>query len=261
MATNGKTTRLGFVIDESGSMRGNEQAVVDGYNEFVGTLRREAPDASRVYGSLAFFDTHRSRPKVRFKREAVALAEMPELGGGDYTPLGYTPLNDAIVDMLEHLGSTVRKQDQVMVVIMTDGQENDSTTTTERVRELVAAREADGWEFIYLGANVDAFAEAQNLGMSAKPGSTYSFASSPVGTANTMKRAASLGSTYTTSGATGMMAAAAATPDSVAEDPEEFKAQQEAFEKARQEHEAKQSEQARTEASTAARRALGLEED
>lgn len=264
MATKTKkptTTRLGFVIDESGSMQAAYETVPAGYNEFVATLQREAPDASQVYGSLAFFDSHGDEPKVRFKREQVALAEMPELAVGEYVPRGMTPLNDAVSAMIKHLAKAQRKGEQVMLVIMTDGQENASETHTRDLQRLVQAREADGWEFIYLGANVDSFKEARKLGMSGKRGSTYAFASSAGGTGQAMKRAASLGSTYTTSGARGMAAAAAATPDHIAEDPEEFKQQQEEFEKARKEFEDKQTSEVRAKASEAATGLLGGEEE
>lgn len=255
-----KTTRLGFVIDESGSMGGTERSVTEGYNEFVSTLQDEAPDPELVFGSLAFFDAHGNDPKVRFKREQVALSEMPELALTDYRPRGLTPLNDAISEMIEHLGKAAGGDEQVMLVIVTDGHENKSETSTDDLRKLVMAREKDGWEFIYLGANVDAFAESQKIGMSGKAGSYAGFTSSPVGTSNTMKRSGTLASSYARGGASGLAATQDVTPDVVPEDPAAFAAQEaeikkarEEFEKSQAEAQTKATEQTKTAASEAAK--------
>lgn len=227
--TETKTTRIGFVIDESGSMQGNEQSVIDGYNEFVATLVKEAPDAAKVFGTLAFFDYNPPDPNVRFKRDNVVFGQMPELAHrvddygraiGDYRPRGLTPLNDAIAEMIGKLDEAAGEDDQVMLVIVTDGGENASKDIDlAGLRVLAEGREAAGWEFIYLGANVDSFSQARKIGLSGKAGQHANFVASPRGTANTMKRAGAQGAVYAASGSSGLMATSSVTPDSVSEDP------------------------------------------
>lgn len=253
-----KTTRIGFIIDESGSMQGTERSVIDGYNEFVATLVKEAPDVSKVFGTLGFFDFNPPDPNIRYKRENVAFGQMPELAhsvdehgraNGDYRPRGLTPLNDAVAGMIGKLDEGSVEGDQIMLVIVTDGGENSSKDIdSESLRKLVTAREEAGWEFIYLGANVDAFSEAQKLGMSGKKGSFAGFKASSAGTANTMRRAGTQASTYASAGGQGLMATMDATPDFVEEDPVAAAAQEDAIKKAREEH-LRQQEEAQAKAS------------
>lgn len=78
---------------------------------------------------------------------------------------------------------------RVMLVILTDGFENASESSGETVRNAVAAKQAQGWTFLYLGANVDAWAESSNIGLG-QAGSYFNFNSSPVGTASALRTTA-----------------------------------------------------------------------
>jgi hypothetical protein len=120
---------IGLLLDESGSMSGNRSAVVESYNEFVDSLRAEAP-----------------------------------AGEG-----------------------------RVLCVVMTDGLENASSEySSDRLRELIVAKEATGWTFIYLGANHDAWAAAQAMGVA----NAARWTSSPSGTRSTNRAMAQMGAEY-----------------------------------------------------------------
>lgn len=255
-----KTTHIGFVIDESRSMLSNRAAVVAGYNEFITTMLKEGADGASTRCTVAFFDQYGDDERVRIKRDDVPLSELHELTIDDYSPRGNTPLNDAVSVMIGHLGKRMSEPDQAMLVILTDGQENRSEISTEDLRVLVRAKENAGWEFLYLGANVEAFAEVQNIGLSGKAGQYAGFTSSAQGTRNTMRRAAGQTASYATMDAAGYKAVASATPSQVAEDPAEFEEQERQLREAREKAKREASESLRSQASEAARKLQGSDD-
>jgi uncharacterized protein YegL len=181
------TVHVGLLIDETGSMTGMEPAVIGGVNEFIESLRKQEAD-SRVLATLAMFDLHGSDPVLRVKYSGIPLEEVDVLGQGDYTPRGSTPLNDAVVRTIRSIDAQVKGDDRAMLVILTDGLENSSETATADVRKLIHSKEKDGWEFIYLGANQDAWAEAQKIGI-ARPGRAFSYDATADGVADAHVRA------------------------------------------------------------------------
>lgn len=106
-------THVAFLIDESGSMLGNEEAIVFGYNDFVGALREDAGD-TEVLATLAMFDLRGDASVCRVKFDAIPLAETTELTPADYRPHGSTPLNDAMLATIASLDRKVRKSDNAM---------------------------------------------------------------------------------------------------------------------------------------------------
>lgn len=255
-----KTTHIGFIIDESKSMEPNREAVVAGYNEFVSTMIREGADGALTRCTVAFFDQYGDDERVRIKRDGVPLSELHELTVNDYRPRGNTPLNDAVSHIVGHVGKRLGEGDQVMLVIMTDGEENVSETSTEDVRKLVSSKEAAGWEFLYLGANVNAFAEAQKIGLSGKKGSYAGFAASAQGTSNALRSAGNRSALYTTSDPDVYAATMDATSDSIAEDPAEFEEQERKVREAREKAENEATEGVRSQATDATRKLFGKEE-
>lgn len=158
-------TMICLILDRSGSMQGRESDVIGGVNAFI-EEQKKLPDPT----SIAFvrFDSETTACIERF-RPMQALSEVKPLTREDYQPRGGTPLLDAI-------GSTITKLDddwkteqpeRAIVVIVTDGQENSSKEYTKaKIQSLIKARQDSGmWAFIYLGANVDAFAEASAMGI------------------------------------------------------------------------------------------------
>ncbi len=173
-------TVITVIIDASGSMSGITSATLEGYNSFINKQREED---GKVLVSLILFDTQPKRDAVggymwgeqelRLVRPytALDLDEVPELTSDVYKPDGGTPLRDAIgngigfTDTILHNVKT--ENPDTLVVIITDGGENTSQDYSGNlVKEMVKKREADGWTFIYMGANQDSWSETQNLGFS-----------------------------------------------------------------------------------------------
>ena len=179
---NGKhdTLHVGLLIDESGSMGPMHGAVIGGTNEFVAKLAADQ-NGTKVLATLAMFDLHGGDPVVRTKFKAIPVAEVGTLGPEDYSPRGATPLNDAVIKTIKTMDKRVKKGDRAMLVILTDGLENASESSSRDVRKLIVAREKRGWEFIYLGANQDAWAESDRIGL-AQRGKSLDYEASPEGT-------------------------------------------------------------------------------
>ncbi|MGH2992786.1 MAG: vWA domain-containing protein [Solirubrobacterales bacterium] len=183
-----ETVHLGLLIDETGSMTGNEPAVIGGLNEFIESLRADEAEAN-VRVTMSMFDLHGNDPVVRAKFKGIPLEEVTPLGPGDYQPRGATPLNDAVVKTIRSMARVVKKGHRAMLVILTDGLENASETPSRDVRKLIHRKEKAGWEFIYLGANQDVWAEAEKVGL-AQPGKSLRWEASPEGTDHALRLSA-----------------------------------------------------------------------
>ena len=163
-ATEARTEML-FIIDKSGSMRGQEKAVVEGFNKVIAE-QREVPGDDLV--TTVFFD---SRPRTLYSR--VPLAEVAQMEHTDYRPSGATALLDTVGESVRQIFEAQRADDaskrptQTLVVIMTDGEENASSTYKQTEIKQIAEllQQHYGWTFLYFGANVDHFAEANALGI------------------------------------------------------------------------------------------------
>ena len=179
------TFHVSLLIDESGSMTGNEAAVIGGVNEFVAKLAADE-NGTKVLATLATFDLSGGEPVVRAKFESIPVAEAGTLGPGDYMPRGATPLNDAVLGAVRALDERVGEGHRAMMVVLTDGLENASETSSDDVRKLIVEREKRGWEFIYLGANQDSWAEGRKIGI-ADRGKHFDYVPSPAGVASALR--------------------------------------------------------------------------
>lgn len=157
-----------ILLDRSGSMQ-------DAKDDHIGGLKSFIEDQKKLEGdvriTLIQFDTQ-APCEVLYSRTPIEQVEEVDL-----VPRGGTPLLDAIGLGIAHYRQSLGedKPDQVIVMIITDGQENSSREfTRERVRSLIAEQEAKGWTFLYLGANVDAFAEAGQIGVRTDYAANYS---------------------------------------------------------------------------------------
>ena len=150
---------VNVILDKSGSMSAKVQDVIGGFNLYLDELAKEpAVD----YGfSLTLFDT-----VVEMKYTAVPLAKVAKLDDKTYRPSGNTALYDAVGNTVQTVGTD--GFDKIITVIMTDGEENSSREwTLVAVRELIRSKESAGnWTFVFLGANLDAFAQGASLGVS-----------------------------------------------------------------------------------------------
>lgn len=159
-----KITELVFILDKSGSMSGMEQDTIGGFNAMIEKQRMEEGEA---LVSTILFSTY---SKVIHDR--VRVGEVAPLTRNDYAVGGCTALLDAIGDAIKHV-SKVHKYarpedvpDKTIFIITTDGFENASRKwNSKEIKELVSQKEKDGWEFLFLGANIDAVETASGLGI------------------------------------------------------------------------------------------------
>lgn len=158
-------TELVFILDRSGSMQGLEGDTIGGYNSFLEKQRQEPGEA--LVTTVLFDD------RWELLHDRTNLLETEPITGREYFVRGSTALLDA-VGLTIHKVSNAQKQapeteraERVVVVIITDGMENASSEYTyEAVRQLIERqRETFGWEFIFLGANIDAAAESAKIGI------------------------------------------------------------------------------------------------
>lgn len=159
-----------LILDRSGSMAGKEADVIGGVNTFLDE-QKKLPDPASL--AMVRFD---SAAVERF-RPMQALAEVKPLTAEDYQPRGGTPLLDAIGKTLAELDNDWKAEqpERAILVIVTDGQENESREYTKaKIKEMIESRQASGkWAIVYLGANVDAFAEAGSMGINLSNSAGY----------------------------------------------------------------------------------------
>ena len=174
-------TELVIILDRSGSMGGLESDTIGGYN---GMLEKQKATEGEVLVSTVLFD---GRSEVLYDR--VPLAEVPKMTEKDYYVRGCTALLDAIGGAIHHIGNIhkyAREEDRpekTIFVITTDGMENASREYSyDRVKEMVERQqEKYGWEFLFLGANMDAIGTAGRFGIRADRAAN--FHSDHIGTA------------------------------------------------------------------------------
>jgi Mg-chelatase subunit ChlD len=161
-----KTVHFYVLLDRSGSMESMKSDVIGGFNDFLRT-QRAAEGRARM--TMVQFDSQDPQDTVA---DAVRLEHVVELTDGRFQPRGGTPLLDATAMLIERvLGRQAKRRalgkdaEEIVFITITDGEENQSRhTTLEQVRALVTAGQADGWSFVYLGAGIDAYGDAMQLG-------------------------------------------------------------------------------------------------
>jgi hypothetical protein len=162
-------------------MQSIKQATIDGFNEFVNGQKVNAVNGDMT---LTIFDSESI--DVLYTHP---VKDIPELTEATYQPRANTPLLDAIGKTInaakDRLGILAKQPDTVIVVIMTDGLENASHEfKLADIRALVKEQETNGWQFVFLGANMDAYAEGMNLGM--QNAQYVSYAATPDSVSSTM---------------------------------------------------------------------------
>lgn len=186
---------VSFILDETGSMLSVKGQTISGFNEYVETLQREE-NAGRIRFALTKFNSE----KIEVVHDGVKLAEVEALTGDSYRPNYVTPLYDAIGTTIRALETRLEgKKRNVLVVIQTDGQENDSKEFTLRgIFDLISDKKAAGWTFVFLGADQDAWVAGHVLGI--EKGNVMSYAGEQ--TVGTFKKTARATTRYTQSGGT-----------------------------------------------------------
>ena len=158
-------TELVFILDRSGSMAGLESDTIGGFNAII---EKQKKQDGIVYVSTVLFD---NESKVLHDR--VKLCHIPKMTEKDYCVRGCTALLDAIGGAIHHIGNIhkyARPEDvpeHTMFVITTDGLENASRNyNSEQVKKMIERqKEKYGWEFLFIGANIDAVETAAQYGI------------------------------------------------------------------------------------------------
>lgn len=153
-------TEIIVITDRSGSMASIAKDVIGGYNTFLRDQKAQPGEAKLTYTQ---FD-HEYEVVLAGK----PLQDAPELTAETFAPRGSTALFDAIGRTLNEQGQRIASEkwaELVVVCVITDGGENASREYTQaKVKEMTKHAESNGWKFIFLAANQDAFAAAQSFG-------------------------------------------------------------------------------------------------
>ena len=158
-------TELVFILDRSGSMAGLEGDTIGGFNAM---LQKQRGEPGEALISTVLFDN-----KTEVIHDRVPLDRVSALTEKEYFVRGCTALLDAVGGAIHHIGNVhkyAREEDRpekTLFVITTDGMENASRCYTyDKVRAMIERqREKYGWEFLFLGANIDAAREAARFGI------------------------------------------------------------------------------------------------
>lgn len=171
------TTELVFILDRSGSMAGLESDTIGGFNSML--KKQQTETEGKVFVSTILFD-HESL----VLHDRLPLAEVKPLTEQDYEVRGSTALLDAVGDAIKHvkkvhkyIGKYAGEEhlpQKTLFVITTDGMENSSVKYDyNQIKRLVEQQKECGWEFIFLGANIDAVEVAGHIGIDARRAVNY----------------------------------------------------------------------------------------
>ena len=154
-----------FLIDQSGSMNPLVDDVIGGYNQFVANQRKAEVAGDCTFTAVQFDTTE----PFKVINDATPISEVSDLTPADYRPNGGTPLLDALgrlIRTIEKRVDTSKVPEDQIVVVFTDGHENASTEwTREDLFRVITEKENDGWTFIFMGANQDAYDTGRRLGI------------------------------------------------------------------------------------------------
>lgn len=158
-------TELVFILDRSGSMAGLESDTIGGFNAMIQKQKKEPGEA---YVSTVLFDN-----VSEVLHDRIPLKKVPKMTGKDYTVRGCTALIDAIGGAIHHIGNIHKYASpedvpaHTMFIITTDGMENTSHKySSDEVKKMIAQqKEKHGWEFLFIGANIDAVETAARFGI------------------------------------------------------------------------------------------------
>lgn len=154
-----------FILDRSGSMSGLESDTIGGFNSM---LKKHQQEGTNALVSTFLFD-HESI----LLHDRLPISEMQPLTEKDYTARGTTALLDAIGNSINHIKNIHKyarpedKPDNTIVFITTDGMENSSRIfSLNEIKKLIDKQTELGWDFVFMGANIDAIDVAGSIGIS-----------------------------------------------------------------------------------------------
>lgn len=166
-------TEIVFIMDKSGSMSGLEKDTIGGFNSMIEKQRKEHGE---VIISTVLFDQG-----TEVLHDRVELSKIKKMTNKDYVVGGCTALLDALGGAIHHINSVQKslpedeRPEKTLFVITTDGMENSSHIYTyDKVKKMVQKKQdKKNWEFLFLGANMDAISAANDIGIKAERASTY----------------------------------------------------------------------------------------
>jgi uncharacterized protein YegL len=166
-------TELVFILDRSGSMEGLESDTIGGYNSMLEKQKKEPGEA--IVTTVLFDD------KYELLHDRINLRGISPITDKEYFARGTTALLDAVGKTINKIANAQKhtsedeRTEHVMFVIITDGMENASREFGyEKVREMIERQKSQyGWEFIFLGANIDAVATAERFGINSDRAANY----------------------------------------------------------------------------------------
>lgn len=172
MKKNNNITELVFILDRSGSMGGLEADTIGGFN---GMIEKQKKEEGTAFVSTILFDN-----ESEVIHDRVKLSEIRPMTDKDYYVRGCTALLDAIGGAVKHISNIhkyARPEDvpeHTMFVITTDGMENASSKFTyKEIKDLIGKQKELGWEFLFIGANIDAVEVAEKVGISRERTANY----------------------------------------------------------------------------------------
>ena len=166
-------TELVFILDRSGSMSGLEQDTIGGYNALLKKQKKEQGEATIT--TVLFDDQY------ELLHDRISLNGVSPITGKEYFVRGCTALLDAIGRTVDKIGNAQKhtaeseRAEKVLFVITTDGMENASREYNyDKIKSMIERqKEKYGWEFLFIGANIDAVETADKFGISADRAANY----------------------------------------------------------------------------------------
>ncbi len=170
--TENNITELVFILDRSGSMSGLESDTIGGFNSLIEKQKKED---GKCFVTTVLFDT-----QFDTLHDRISLDKIKPMTDEEYFVRGCTALIDAIGSTVDHISEIhkyARKEDvpeHTMFVIITDGMENASREyTSSQVKRMISRKKELGWEFLFIGANIDAVETAGRYGIDADRAVNY----------------------------------------------------------------------------------------
>lgn len=166
-------TEIVFILDESGSMSDLQSDTIGGFNSLINKQKNEEGEA--VVTTILFSTEN------RVLHDRIPLTEVAKMTDKDYCPNGCTALLDAVGSAVEHIAKIhkyAREEDvpeHTLFIITTDGMENASRKySISDVKKMISRQqEENGWEFVFLGANIDAAETAESIGIAPESAVNY----------------------------------------------------------------------------------------
>lgn len=170
---NPNLTEIVFILDRSGSMAPLKQSTIDGYNKFLKEQKQQPGDA--LITTVLFNQSY------RLIHNRTPIQQVSDLTTEDYIPAGMTALYDTVGFMIDSIGEKLAQEAEanrpgaVIFVIITDGEENASREYSgSTVKEMIEHQQSVySWNFIFLGAGIDAYRMSSAIGISSQNTASY----------------------------------------------------------------------------------------